>query len=102
MPRTYNLKTSPIDKNRIQKFAAEILKSNKSDRELALDAYKLFKNRVDSDDGDNSDKQCMVECLKLAQTAKNTSTKLIDYLIKLEVAMNKGDDGEIAFDKLFD
>ena len=101
MPRTYNLKTSTVDKNRIQKFAVEILKSNKDDRDLALDAYKLFKERV-QDDGDNSDKDAMVECLKLAQTAKNTSTKLIDYLIKLEIASSDNDGGDISFDSIFE
>ena len=43
----------------------------------------------------------MVDCLKLAQTSKTSTLKVVDLLIKLEVAISKGSDNKAETDSLY-
>ena len=48
MPREYKLKNPVLDQNRIQKYAKKILDESADDRQLALEAYRYFKEMVDT------------------------------------------------------
>jgi len=86
---TYKLKNSPIDANRLNKQIKEILDNSKSDRDMAIAAYNYFKEMVDENDSDVAAKNCMVECLKLAQTARNNSVKMAETLYKMLYSLDK-------------
>ena len=47
MPKEYILKRPVLDQNRLQKYAKKILDESSDDRQLALDAYRYFKDMVD-------------------------------------------------------
>ena len=97
MPSPYVLKNSPIDKNRIQKVCKKVLDEATEDRKLALDTHRFFRQMLDGNPQDASAKSLMVDCLKLAQTSKTSTLKIIDLLIKLEAAQNRGDNaGEVG------
>ena len=87
----YKLKNSPIDAHRLNKQIKEILDNSKSDREMAILAYEYFKAMVDENTLDVVAKNCMVECLKLAQTARNNSVKMAETLYKMLFTLSKGD-----------
>ena len=91
MPSPYVLKNSPIDKNRIQKVCKKVLDEANEDRKLALDTHRFFRQMLDENPQDASAKTLMVDCLKLAQTSKTSTLKIIDLLIKLEAAQSRGD-----------
>ena len=88
MPKQYVLKRPVMDANRIKKLAKEIIGDGQIDRKKAFEAYEYFKNLVDADPTSETDasKKAMVESLKLAQSAKTTTTKLMDLMVKLELA----------------
>jgi len=90
MPKQYVLKRPVMDANRIKKLAKEIINDGQVDRAKAFEAYEYFKNLVDMDTTTETDasKKAMVESLKLAQSAKTTTTRLMDLLVKLELAAN--------------
>jgi len=95
MPTVYQLKNSPLDKNRIEKVCKKAIDDSTEDRKLALEAHRFFRQMVDENPQDASAKSLMVDCLKLAQTSKTNTIKIIDLLIKLETALsNKGDKGD--------
>jgi len=97
MPSPYVLKNSPIDKNRIQKVCKKVLDEANEDRKLALDTHRFFRRMLDENPQDASAKSLMVDCLKLAQTSKTSTLKIIDLLIKLEAAQIRGDNaGEVG------
>lgn len=85
MTTEYVLKRSPFDKNRMLKVGKNILDEAKEDRDLALEAHEYFKDMVErSDSTDNDAKRLMVDCLKLAQSSKSSSIKVLTLMIKLE------------------
>jgi len=86
MPSEYVLKRSVIDGNRIQKISKKVIDESKEDRELALSAYRYFKEMVDENPNDSAAKSQMVDCLKLAQSSKTHVIKIVDMLVKLETA----------------
>jgi len=93
MPREYILKKPALDQNRLQKYAKKILDEASEDRQLALEAYRYFKEMVDTNPQDSVAKQQMSDCLKLAQSSKGNSLKVMDLLIKFESANSKKDPG---------
>jgi len=92
MPSQYVLKNSPIDKNRIQKVCKKLIDEANDDRSLALDAHRFFREMLDENPQDAAAKNLMVDCLKLAQTSKTSTLKVVDLLIKLESALEKGNE----------
>ena len=90
MPRQYVLKNPPIDKNRIQKVCKKVLDEATEDRKLALDTHRFFRQMLDENPQDASAKSLMVDCLKLAQTSKTSTLKIVDLLIKLDTARMNG------------
>lgn len=92
MPSPYVLKNSPIDPNRIKKTCKKLIEEADSDRTLALEAHKFFREMLDDNPNDAAAKNLMVDCLKLAQTSKTSTLKVIDLLIKLEASLTKGND----------
>ena len=86
MPSPYVLKNSPIDKNRIQKVCKKVLDEANEDRKFALETHRFFRQMLDENPQDASAKNLMVDCLKLAQTSKTSTLKIIDLLIKLDTA----------------
>jgi len=92
MPSQYVLKTSPLDKNRIQKVCKKLIDEANEDRGLALDTHRFFREMLDENPQDAAAKNLMVDCLKLAQTSKTSTLKVVDLLIKLESAQERGAD----------
>lgn len=84
MSKEYVLKRPVLDQNRLQKYAKKILDEASEDRQLALEAYRYFKEMVDNNPQDSVAKQQMGDCLKLAQTSKTSALKVMDILIKFE------------------
>lgn len=91
MVREYVLKRPVMDSNRIQKYAKKILDESSEDRTLALEAYRYFKEMVETNPQDSVAKQQMTDCLKLAQSSKSSALKVMDLLIKFEAGSNKQD-----------
>jgi ribosomal protein L5 len=94
MPTVYKLKTSPMDRNRIEKVCKKAIDDSTEDRKLALEAHRFFRQMVDDNPQDAAAKNLMVDCLKLAQTSKTNTIKIVDLLVKMEAAAAKGDKGE--------
>lgn len=92
MPSQYILKNSPLDKNRIQKVCKKLIDEGNEDRDLALETHRFFRVMLDENPQDAAAKSLMVDCLKLAQTSKTSTLKVVDLLIKLESAQTKGAD----------
>ena len=92
MPSQYVLKNSPLDKNRIQKVCKKLIDEANEDRSLALDTHRFFREMLDENPQDAAAKNLMVDCLKLAQTSKTSTLKVVDLLIKLESAQERGAD----------
>ena len=76
MPSQYILKNPPIDKNRVQKICKKVIDEANDDRKLALDAHRFFREMIDENAQDATAKNLMVDCLKLAQTAKGSILKV--------------------------
>ena len=91
MPSPYVLKTSPIDSNRLKKTCKKLIEEADDDRSLALETHRFFREMLAENPQDASAKSLMVDCLKLAQTSKTSTLKVIDLLIKLETSLTKGD-----------
>jgi len=91
MPKEYQLKRAVLDNNRLQKYAKKILDEASDDRQLALEAYRYFKEMVDENPQDSVAKQQMTDCLKLAQTSKTSALKVMDILIKFDAVTSKLD-----------
>ena len=92
MPSQYILKNSPVDKNRIQKVCKKLIDEANDDRSLALDAHRFFREMLNENPQDAAAKNLMVDCLKLAQTSKTSTLKVVDLLIKLETSLTKGNE----------
>jgi len=98
MAKEYVLKRSPFDRNRLLKLGKEMLSEASSDRNYALECYQYFKDMVEESGGtDNTAKNLMVDCLKLAQNSRNSTTKLFAMMSKLlELGSNDGEGGSDA------
>ena len=92
MPKDYILIRQVLDQNRLQKHAKKILDESSEDRQLALEAYKFFRDMVDGNPQDSVAKQQMTDCLKLAQSSKVSALKVMDLLLKFEVQTTKKED----------
>ena len=92
MPSPYVLKNPPIDKNRIQKICKKVIDEANDDRKLALEAHRFFRQMLEENPQDATAKNLLVDCLKLAQTSKGSILKVVDLLIKLDAAQNRGSD----------
>jgi hypothetical protein len=101
MPKEYQLKRAVLDQNRLQKYAKKILDESSEDRQLALEAYRYFKDMVDENPQDSVAKQQMGDCLKLAQTSKTSALKVMDILIKFEAVTAKADSSSASPSSLF-
>jgi len=71
-----------------------MLKQAKEDRAMAKEAYEFFKGIVyssaESDELRDIDaRKCMIECLKLIQSAQTTAIKGLDTFIKAEEKLSK-------------
>jgi hypothetical protein len=98
MPTTYVPKTNPLSKARLIKSAKDILKTCDDDRDKALSLFEHFKEIARDGEVETEIRlqanKLAVDCLKLAQTSKDKSVKLIDTLIKLDAQVNKPDSVE--------
>ena len=92
MPSQYILKNSPLDKNRVQKVCKKLIDEGTEDRKLALEAHRFFRAMVDENPQDAAAKNLMIDCLKLAQTSKTSTLKVVDLLIKMEAVQARGGD----------
>lgn len=101
MPSNYVLKNSPMDRNRLQKVCKTLIDEANEDRKLALETHRFFRAMLDENPQDGTAKNLMVDCLKLAQTSKTSTLKVVDLLIKLEVAISKGSDNKAETDSLY-
>ena len=81
MPSQYVLKNSPLDKNRIQKVCKKLIDEANEDRSLALDTHRFFREMLAENPQDAAAKNLMVDCLKLAQTSKTSTLKLLIFLL---------------------
>lgn len=80
----YILKNDPLAINRIKKLAKSIIDNSKADRKLARETYDYFKLIVDHNNPEDSKaaQKCMVDCLKLMQTSKTDSVKIVVDMLK--------------------
>ncbi len=93
MAREYIPKTQYFNKTRVQKAIKDLLAEAKEDRDMAVEAYTYFKDRLADEEGvqDNDARARMVDCLKVAQSARNNSIKLLSMVNKSleEIATTK-------------
>lgn len=103
MPQDYKLKVDPLDENRIKKIVKEAYDEAKEDREKALSAFTYFQEVLESAraEGDNINstaaQKAMIDCLKLAQDAKNKCLKALEVLVKYRNARKGNDDEDKGF-----
>ena len=100
MPKNYVLKSSPVDRNRLQKMCKKIMDEAAEDRTLALETHRFFRVMVDENPNDSASKNLMVDCLKLAQTSKTSIIKVIDLLVKMERSTSEELSDKSLFDQL--
>ena len=102
----YDLKQDPLSLNRLRKIAKGIIDNGRADRDLAMETYTYFKEKVDigDDNEQGTCKKCMIDCLKLMQSSKTQATKLVSDLLKREIVprTKKGEipEGDLTFDDL--
>jgi hypothetical protein len=94
MVSNYNLKKSPLTKNRIHKIAKNLIEESFEDRKCALEAFRYFKDKVDTFHADremrevvSKAEQCMVDCLKLAAQSREKAIRGIEMAIKAETKL---------------
>jgi hypothetical protein len=83
MPTTYIPKTPHLSQTKLQKIAKKLIEDSEEDRILALEAHRYFKERVEENPADNVSKSLMVDCLKVAQTSKQYTVKVITLMSKM-------------------
>ena len=99
----YDLKQDPLSLNRLRKIAKGIIDNGRADRDLAMETYTYFKEKVDigDDNEQGTCKKCMIDCLKLMQSSKTQATKLVSDLLKREIVprAKKGEipEGDLTF-----
>jgi len=97
MSDNYTLKNPPFDRYRLQKISKNLISQCEKDRELALETHEYFKRRVEENPTDGVSKNLMVDCLKLVQSSKNHSVKLVEMLWK--VVTKAGEDSSMPTTK---
>lgn len=80
--KEYELKKDPLNENRIKKIVKNIIDNGTEDRQTALDTFNYFKEIVEENPQDSDAKKGMVDCLKLSQSAKILTIKLLDLVYK--------------------
>lgn len=95
MPKPYDLKNNPLNDNRVLKHVKDVLKDCDTDREIALKLHKKLLEESEArtviidEQGINVPanmqlKEMAVDCLKLAQTSRQSKVKLIQELLRRE------------------
>ena len=93
MPTHYKRKTPSVSQDRINRLAKILLDESAEDRNLALSAFEYFKSKAETADNEaaqiasSSSQKCMVDCLKLAQDARNKALKAFELIMKLSKDM---------------
>lgn len=90
--KEYQLRTNPLSRNRLLKTCKDVIDSGKEDRKLALDCYRYFKER--SEDGDTAANAHMTAALKLAQSSKVNTIKVMELAAKIEEIFNGTKNGK--------
>jgi hypothetical protein len=83
MPTTYIPKTPHLAPTKLQKIAKKLIEESEEDRQLALEAHRYFKERIEENPTDNVSKTLMVDCLKVAQSSKQYTVKVITLMAKM-------------------
>ena len=91
MPKVYQLKKNPFDRNRIMKCAKEIMDEGGVDRQHALDTAKYYRQKMEDHPEDFHARERHIDCLKLAQMAKNNSIKILAIMVKIDESMKDKD-----------
>ena len=84
MVSNYIPKNNPLGGARLQKIAKKLIEESTEDRNLALETMRYFKSMVEENQMDSTAKGLIVDCLKLAQSSKDKTIKIMDLLIKIE------------------
>ena len=84
MPSQYILKKPVLDPNRLQKIAKKLIDESTEDRKLALETMKYFRDMVEENGMDSTAKNLIVDCLKLAQSSKDKTIRILDLMLKLD------------------
>ena len=84
MVAVYKPKEKYFNETKVQKQIKSILDENKQDRTLALESYEYFKSNLEEEDGSGNveNQRLMLDSLKIAQSARNNSIKLVALLLK--------------------
>lgn len=97
MPKDYQLRTNPLNRNRLLKTCKDVIDAGKVDRELALECYRYFKTRADQ--GDDAAKAQMTVALKLAQSSKVNTIKVLELAAKIEEIFSASKKGKGTFER---
>lgn len=101
MPKKYNLKIDPLSPDRVRRIAKQVLENGTVDRDLARESYDYFKAQVDSGaDESGVSKKCMVDCLKLMQSSKDKTLKLVMEMMKRHLSEKGKTSEEIDYSNL--
>ena len=84
MVTNYVPKNPVLGPTRIQKLAKKMIEEAGDDRQLALETHRFFRRMVDENPQDSAAKSLMVDCLKVAQAAKNNIIKVLNLVVKME------------------
>jgi len=98
----YILRKDPLDDDRQKRVVKTLLEEGTSNREKALETYEYFKAMVDENPEDDSAKACMIQCLKLAQTARDKSLKLLEMVRKTNLSKKGTDKEDFSFESLLE
>jgi len=94
MAKIYQPKTDPFSENRIKKELYNLVRDAKSERELVLEAYEFFKERLEDNPDDTVAKVQLGVTLKLLQTSHTKTTEAIKCLVKYEELKIKSAQGD--------
>lgn len=105
MSKIYTPTKTYLSKERLDKLTKDTLSQCKEDRELALAAYKFFKDLIDANpaEANGADKALMLECLRLVQMAKKDVVKILEVFAKATNAVSNATEsknGSFTFDDL--
>ena len=75
--------------NRVKRTLKAVIDEATEDRKLALEAYAYFKTMADENPQDSTAKGLMVDSLKLAQSSKASKIKMLELIVKMDLAQNK-------------
>ena len=80
---------------RRKRIIKKIIDDGVDDRSKAQEAYEFFRTLVETNPADPDSKRCMVACLKLMQTSKVQTIKLIAMVLRGTVEPKKLGNEEI-------